>query len=73
MGVCAAFVYLSMTMSAMWYNVAPEKPSADSYFDLGAFSLSAEQVFVIGVIFLCVWCLYLHVDMGLFVCLFFYR
>ncbi|XP_037778571.1 polycystic kidney disease protein 1-like 2 isoform X2 [Penaeus monodon] len=42
-GVCAAFVYLSMTMSAMWYNVAPEKPSADSYFDLGAFSLSAEQ------------------------------
>lgn len=50
-GVCAAFVYLSMMLSAVWYDIAPEKPSTGGFFDLGAFSLSPEQVFVIAVIF----------------------
>ncbi|XP_069998872.1 polycystin-1-like protein 2 [Penaeus vannamei] len=42
-GVCAAFVYLSMMLSAVWYDIAPEKPSTGGFFDLGAFSLSPEQ------------------------------
>ncbi|XP_042863296.1 polycystic kidney disease protein 1-like 2 [Penaeus japonicus] len=42
-GVCAAFVYVSMLASIMWYNVAPEKPSTGGFFSLGPFSLSPEE------------------------------
>lgn len=42
--VCAAFVFLSMLCSAMWYSTIPDQPMGEGFFKLGPFSLTTEKV-----------------------------
>lgn len=51
---CAAFLYLCMLASALWYDTTPDS-AQDGFFNLGPFTLSGEQMIVaaciIGVVY----------------------
>ena len=42
--VCAAFIYLTMLCSAMWYSIVPDQHMDEGFFALGPFSLTVEKV-----------------------------
>ncbi|XP_063886174.1 polycystin-1-like protein 2 isoform X1 [Scylla paramamosain] len=44
--VCAAFIYLSMLCSAMWYSTIPDAPMGEGFLSIGPFSLTAEKAAV---------------------------